>query len=98
MVSAVSRVVARTEVNKAISSSTLPPAASNTPPVRLIAVIMSSDSTANFLETALIAPSLPSRSTADILNCLIIAMAPSAVFSILVKVGANSVFAKAFIA
>ena len=56
MVSAVSLVVALTEVNRAISSLTSPPAEANTPPVRLIAVIRSSDSTANLFETALIAP------------------------------------------
>ena len=54
IVSAVSRVVARTDVNKAINSFSLPPAASNTPPVLLTTEIRSADSTAKLLETALI--------------------------------------------
>ena len=61
IVSADSRVVARTEVNKAINSFTLPPADSNTPPTRRITVIRSPDSTANCLETELMASNVCSK-------------------------------------
>ena len=54
IVSAVSRVVERTDVNRAINSSTLPPADANAPPARLIAAPMSAASTAKLAATTLI--------------------------------------------
>ena len=69
--------------------------AANTPPARLTAAIISSDSTANCPETALIPPRAFSKSLALILNCLNIAIAPSAVLLISVKVGAKVDLAKA---
>jgi hypothetical protein len=56
IVSAVSRVVARTEVNSEINSSTSPPAALNAPPARLMATPISDASTAKFAATVLILP------------------------------------------
>ena len=98
IVSAVSRVVARTDVNKAMSSSTSPPAALNAPPARLIATPISEDSTAKFAATTLIFPNRPSSCLASMPNCLIAATAISAVSAMLSNVGANSVLAKACIA
>ena len=95
ILSADSRVVARTDVNKAINSFKSPPAALNAPPVRRIAAIISEDSTANFPATALIDDNAPSSSSDWILNCLNIATAPSVVLVILSNVGARSVLAKA---
>ena len=69
--SALSRVLARTEVNNAINSCTERlasralcglAAAAKTPPVRRIALIISSDSTANLEATELIEPKTDSRS------------------------------------
>ena len=57
ILSALSRVVALTLVNKPISSSRSPPASTKTPPTLLMAAIKSPDSTANLPATALIAPS-----------------------------------------
>ena len=54
IVSADSRVVERTAVNKARSSSRLPPAASNAPPARRTATPRSLASTAKLPATALI--------------------------------------------
>ena len=89
MDSADSRVVALTDVNRAISSFKSPPAALKTPPVRRITEIRSPASTANCPATALIAPSWPSRADAPWPNWLNIAIAPSAVFAISSKVGAR---------
>ena len=98
MVSAVSRVVERTDVKSAINSSTSPPAALNAPPARLIATPISDASTAKFAATVLIFPSKPSNWLLASPNCLIAATAVSAVSAILSNVGANSVLANACIA
>ena len=98
MVSAVSLVVALTLVKRAMNSFKSPPAAWNTPPVRLTALMISSDSTAKDLDTALIAESWPSSASTPLPNCLKIAMAPSAVVAILPNVEASSVLVSALIA
>ena len=102
ILSALSLVVALIEVKVAMNSlrACLPvltsfEALANTPPVRLTAAIMSSDSTANFPATALMEPNIPSKSLASNPNCLKIAMEPSTVLFILVKVGDKSDLAKA---
>ena len=95
MVSAVSRVVERTEVINAINSSMLPPAALNEPPARLIATPISEASIAKLAETVLILLNKTSKPLASIPNCLIAATAVSAVSAILSNVGASSVLAKA---
>ena len=79
MVSALSREVDLTDVNNAISSLTLPPAALNAPPVLLIASTISEDSTANLLDTALIASRDWAVSSTPSLNELIVAIKPSVV-------------------
>ena len=68
ILSAASRVVALTDVNRAISSLRLPPAALKTPPVRLMVDIKSPASTANLPATALIAPSCFSKASAPCPN------------------------------
>ena len=100
IVSADSLVVARTDVNNAINSLTLPPAEENTPPTLRITVIKSPASTANFLDTALIESKLLSKNLtsspvclASLLNCLKSAIAPSVVSCILSKVAASVVCA-----
>ena len=102
IVSALSRVVARTLVNTAINSlrasfPSLTPllAAANTPPVLCMAAIISLDSTANFAATALTDPRALSRSSALILNCLINAILPSTVLFMSSKDGAKLLRAKA---
>ena len=92
---ALSRVVALILVYRASNSLRLPPAASKTPPALLITSIKSPDSTAKLPATALIELRTPSKSLASNLNCLIAAIAPSLVFSILSKVGARLDFASA---
>ena len=57
IVSAVSRVVPRTDVKREINSSTVPPAFLKAPPALLIAIPISFASTAKFAATALIEPS-----------------------------------------
>ena len=101
IVSADSRVVARTEVNRAINSLTLPPAASKTPPTRRIAVIRSPDSTAKLLDTELMASIVCSRNLtsppaalASVLNCLKTAIAPSVVSFRFSKVAPRLVLAR----
>ena len=56
---------------------------------------MSFDSTAKAAATALIEPKAPSRSFAEIPNCLIAAIAPSVVWVRFSKDGASSVLASA---
>ena len=95
IVSEDSRVVALTEVKRPISSSMLPPAALNAAPVLRNAKIMSSDSTANLPATALIEPSFCSSLSTLTPKTAIAAIAPSAVFSISLKVGASEDLANA---
>ena len=90
ILSALSLVVCRTDVNKAISSFKFPPAALNAPPVFLIASIISDASTANSPATALTEPKAEPRSFASTLNCFIIAIAPSVVSLRLSKFGAKA--------
>ena len=103
IVSALSRVVARTLVNTAINSLRasvpwLTPllAAANTPPVLWIAAIISLASTANPAATALILPRAFSKSTVLIENCFISAILPSTVWLISLNVGASVVNANDF--
>ena len=98
IVSALSRVVLRTAVNNDINSVRLPPAALKAPPARLTASMISPDSTANFLDTALIEPSWVSSLLASVPNCAIIATAPSVLDAILSNVAANVVLASVLIA
>ena len=93
ILSALSRVVALTLVNKANNSLRLPPDDLNTPPVLRTTSIKSPASTANAPATALIEPSCFSNAPTPSWNWAKIAIAPSVVSVILSKLGARADFA-----